>query len=115
MTIAEKFVTMEYGAAPEDPKEAMTWLDHHQRRFGHFINGVWAQPSTGEYFETADPSTGEKLASVAPRLGSRCLRRSESRAERISHVAVTPSARSSALPLRSGKAGAETLSPIGGP
>jgi aldehyde dehydrogenase (NAD+) len=65
MSIAEKFVAMEYGPAPEDSKEALTWLDRHHRRFGHFINGEWLQPSAGEYFDTADPSTGEKLASVA--------------------------------------------------
>jgi aldehyde dehydrogenase (NAD+) len=65
MSIAEKFVTMEYGPAPEDAKDALAWLEHYQRRFGHFINGAWAAPSTGKYFDTADPSTGEKLASVA--------------------------------------------------
>jgi aldehyde dehydrogenase (NAD+) len=65
MSIAEKFVAMEYGPAPEDAKEALAWLDHHGRRFGHFINGTWASPSAGEYFDTADPSTGDKLASVA--------------------------------------------------
>jgi aldehyde dehydrogenase (NAD+) len=65
MSIAGKFVTMEYGPAPEDAKEALAWLDHYQRRLGHFINGAWATPSTGKYFDTADPSTGEKLASVA--------------------------------------------------
>ena len=27
MSIAEKFVAMEYGPAPEDPKEALAWLD----------------------------------------------------------------------------------------
>jgi aldehyde dehydrogenase (NAD+) len=65
MSIAEKFVAMEYGPAPEDPKEALTWLDRHSRRFGHFVNGTWLAPSAGEYFDTTDPSTGEKLASVA--------------------------------------------------
>ena len=65
MSIAEKFVAMEYGPAPEDPKEALTWLDHHARRFGHFIGGGWQQPVDGAYFETTDPSTGEKLADVA--------------------------------------------------
>ena len=65
MSIAEKFVAMEYGPAPEDSKEALAWLDLHGRRFGHFIDGAWRQPSEGGYFETADPSTGEKLASVA--------------------------------------------------
>jgi aldehyde dehydrogenase (NAD+) len=65
MNIAEKFVSMEYGPAPEDSKEAVSWLDRHQRRFALFINGAWQAPAAGEYFETLDPSTGEKLASVA--------------------------------------------------
>src|SRR5437879_3084327 len=65
MSIAEKFVTMEYGPAPEDPKEALTWLDRHERRFGHFINGTLQPPAEDSYFETGDPSTGDRLASVA--------------------------------------------------
>src|SRR6516164_5666134 len=58
-------MTMEYGPAPEDPREALAWLDVHERRFGHFINGDWQAPAGGASFETADPSTGEKLATVA--------------------------------------------------
>ncbi len=65
MSIAEKFVSMEYGPAPEDSKEAISWLESHGRRFGHFINGSWQPPAAGEYFDTLDPSNGEKLASVA--------------------------------------------------
>ena len=65
MSIAEKFVTMEYGPAPEDSKEASTWLERHSNRFGLFIGGTWQAPTTGEYFDTLDPSTGQKLASVA--------------------------------------------------
>src|SRR6202162_145373 len=65
MSIAEKFVTMEYGPAPEDPKEAQTWLERHGHRFGNFINGAWQAPAAGEYFDTVDPSNGEKLASIA--------------------------------------------------
>src|SRR5437870_201981 len=65
MSIAEKFAAMEYGPAPEDAKEALTWLDRHSRRFGHFINGAWREPFAREYFDTTDPSTGERLASVA--------------------------------------------------
>lgn len=56
---------MEYGPAPEDPKESQSWLDRHSRRFAHFINGAWQAPVAGEYFDTVDPSTGEKLASIA--------------------------------------------------
>jgi aldehyde dehydrogenase (NAD+) len=65
MSIAEKFVTMEYGPAPEDPKEAAAWLERHNRRFDFFINGEWKSPASGDYFETLDPSTGEKLATIA--------------------------------------------------
>lgn len=65
MSVIEKFASMEYGPAPEDPKETLLWLDRHARRFGHFINGQWRAPLAGEYFETADPSTGAKIADVA--------------------------------------------------
>jgi aldehyde dehydrogenase (NAD+) len=65
MSIVEKFMTMDYGPAPEDPREALAWLDRHGRRFGHFISGTWQAPVAGTYFDTNDPSTGEKLASVA--------------------------------------------------
>lgn len=65
MSIAEKFLTMEYGPAPEDPKEAHAWLEAHGRRFGHFIAGEWRQPAEGKFFDSLDPSTGEKIATVA--------------------------------------------------
>src|SRR5260370_26716204 len=65
MSIVEKFISMEYGPAPEDPREALLWLDRHGRRLGHFINGAFQPPAQGQYFDTADPSTGETLASVA--------------------------------------------------
>jgi len=65
MSIAEKFLTMEYGPAPEDSKEATAWLERHGRRFALFIGGEWQAPAAGEYFDSIDPSNGEKLASVA--------------------------------------------------
>ena len=65
MSIAEKFHTMEYGAAPEDPKEAVQWLERHHRRFEEFIGGAWTRPLSGEYTTTSDPSTGEVIAEVA--------------------------------------------------
>ncbi len=65
MSIVEKFVTMDYGPAPEDPREAVAWLDHHHRRFAHFINGAWHPPTENRYFDTTDPSTTEKLADIA--------------------------------------------------
>src|SRR5271163_1647823 len=65
MSVVEKFRTMEYGPAPEDPKESLHWLDAHKRRFGHFIGGAWKAPADGKYFDTTDPSNGEKTAEVA--------------------------------------------------
>src|SRR5258708_34141662 len=65
MSIVEQFLAMEYGPAPEDPKETLAWLDGHGRRFGHFIDGAWHQPADGVFFDTTDPASGEKIASVA--------------------------------------------------
>src|SRR5271166_4406408 len=65
MSVIEKFGTMEYGPAPEDPKESLQWLDRYKRRFGHFISGTWHAPVEGKYFDTTDPSTGEKIADIA--------------------------------------------------
>lgn len=65
MSIAEQFVRMEYGPAPEDPKETLLWLDRHGRKFGHFIDGDWRQPIQGVFFDSVDPATGEKIASIA--------------------------------------------------
>ena len=64
-SVAEKFRSMDYGAAPEDPANSLKWLDQHQRRFGHYIGGRWKAPAQGRYFKTSDPSTGEKIADVA--------------------------------------------------
>ena len=69
-TLAEKFRTMDYGAAPEDPAQALAWLDQFKGRFGHFIGGAWTVPAEGRYFETCDPSTGEKIADIAQGSGS---------------------------------------------
>lgn len=65
MSVVEKFRTMEYGPAPEDPRESLQWLDTHSRRFGHFIDGAWHAPSDGKHFETTDPSDGTVLAEIA--------------------------------------------------
>jgi len=64
-SIVEEFYSMEYGPAPEDPKEVNGWLDAHQRRFGHYIDGAWQKSASGETFATCDPSSGEKIADVA--------------------------------------------------
>src|SRR5438552_232342 len=65
MSIAEKFLTMEYGPTTEDPKEALLWLDRHGRRFGHFIGGEWRQPPQRLFLKSCNPSSGERIAEVA--------------------------------------------------
>lgn len=63
MDIKEAFKTMTYGPAPESPREALAWLDRHERRFGLYIDGAW---QAGEsWFETANPANGEILAVCA--------------------------------------------------
>src|SRR5215472_4084107 len=65
MSVAEQFLKMDYGPAPEDPKDTLVWLDRHARKFGHFIDGAWHEPAEGAFFDTINPATGEKIASVA--------------------------------------------------
>jgi aldehyde dehydrogenase (NAD+) len=65
-TVARLFETMEYGPAPEGDAPALEWIKQHDGgRFGHFINGRWAKPAAGRYFETINPATKAVLASVA--------------------------------------------------
>src|SRR5260221_9289474 len=65
MSVTEKFLSMKYGPAPEDPREALVWLDQHARKLGHFIGGSFRPPAEGGYFGTLDPFPGEPLAAVA--------------------------------------------------
>ena len=67
-TIVDKFHSMEYGPAPEDPKEVNDWLDAHHRTFGHFINGAFtavSQTKPANTFATRNPATGEVIAQIA--------------------------------------------------
>ena len=63
MTVKEIFETMDYGLAPEDRSEAISWLDCHNRKFGHFIGGKFTSHTKG--FDTRNPATGETLASIS--------------------------------------------------
>jgi aldehyde dehydrogenase (NAD+) len=64
-SISEIFETMEYGPAPEAAAPALDWLTQHGRAPGHWINGKWAKPAAGEWFETVNPANGQELARVA--------------------------------------------------
>ncbi|GFE65240.1 aldehyde dehydrogenase family protein [Litoreibacter roseus] len=63
MNVKEIFDTMDYGPAPEDAGPAMDWLDTHNRKFGHFIDGAFTKP--GKIFDTQNPARGEVLAKIS--------------------------------------------------
>ncbi|MBK8654508.1 MAG: aldehyde dehydrogenase family protein [Haliscomenobacter sp.] len=65
MKIKDLFETMEYGPAPESRDAADQWLDARQREFQLFINGEWAPPVSGKYFDTINPANKEFLARIA--------------------------------------------------
>ncbi|MBP9076881.1 MAG: aldehyde dehydrogenase family protein, partial [Haliscomenobacter sp.] len=65
MKIKDLFETMEYGPAPENRDAADQWLDARQREFQLFINGEWAPPVSGKYFDTINPANKEFLARIA--------------------------------------------------
>ncbi|MGV8952732.1 MAG: aldehyde dehydrogenase family protein [Cypionkella sp.] len=60
--IAQIFQSLDYGPAPEGPEQANAWLDSHERKFGHFIDGAWTKP--GKTFATDNPATGKPLAQI---------------------------------------------------
>ena len=78
MSVIEKFAAMDYGPAPEDPKETLVWLDRHGRKFGHFIGGAWKAPRDGKYFETKDPIDGRKAGGCGAGKRGGCGRSGES-------------------------------------
>ena len=65
MKIKEIFKTMDYGPAPESSKEAIDFLEKHDRKFQLFINGKWEKPTSKKYFFSVNPSNKEKLAKIA--------------------------------------------------
>ncbi|MBY6153853.1 aldehyde dehydrogenase family protein [Vannielia litorea] len=62
MNVPEIFETLAYGPAPESASEAAAWLDKHNRKFGHFIDGAFQKPAKG--FLSRNPATGDKLATL---------------------------------------------------
>ena len=73
MSIAEKFVSMEYGPAPEDSKEAAGVAGPPRPSLCSILsvaNGSSHRPAN--FSTRVDPSNGEKLASVAQGSRGRC-------------------------------------------
>ena len=62
MTVKDILETMDYGKAPENVEEATGWLERNNRKFGHFIDGIFCEGAV--YFETRNPATNEVLAQI---------------------------------------------------
>ena len=56
---------MDYGPAPEASEHVVAWLEEHEGRFLHFINGKFAAPAEGEFFRVVNPARGTLLAECA--------------------------------------------------
>ncbi len=61
-TVVELFESMSWGPAPEAAQPALEWLDRHQRRFGHYIDGAFTPGDN--HFETFNPANRQRLASI---------------------------------------------------
>src|SRR3990167_3958025 len=61
-TLQDILSTMDYGPSPESQKEALAWLDQHQRRFGLFINSAWTD--CHDSFASNNPADGKELAQL---------------------------------------------------
>ena len=64
-SVREIFETMSYGPAPEGDDVVRAWLASREGTFGHYIGGVFTDPTVGELVEVSNPSTGLPLARVA--------------------------------------------------
>jgi len=65
MSAAGFFDELPCAPPPEADGEARQWLASHKAEFGHFINGAFVAPQSGQHFETLEPATGALLAKIA--------------------------------------------------
>jgi aldehyde dehydrogenase (NAD+) len=63
--VSEILRTMDYGLAPEASEHVLAWLERHEGRFAHFINGRFVPPAEGGYFGVVNPARGNRLADCA--------------------------------------------------
>ncbi len=61
MSVRDLFESLDYGPAPEAADAAHAYLERHDRRFGHAIDGLLEKIGR-DTFETSDPATGATLA-----------------------------------------------------
>ncbi len=54
-----------YGPAPESDQKVREWLDQHNRRFRHFVNGSWTAANPHQLGVALCPATKQVMAEVA--------------------------------------------------
>jgi aldehyde dehydrogenase (NAD+) len=64
MTLQQEFEQLNYSQALESDVEAQAWLTQHQRRFGHYVNGVFVSQQGAQLQEVTNPATAELLAHI---------------------------------------------------
>lgn len=64
MSILSHLEALQYTPNSEDSSVAMAWLDSHDRTFGHFINGVFTEPSDNS-IAVVSHANGEPLATIS--------------------------------------------------
>ena len=65
MSVARYFDEMNYGPAPEADTEVRAWLKRHDAAFGHFIDGEFVPPSSGDLRRQDGAGDRRKLARIA--------------------------------------------------
>ena len=114
MSIVEKFVTMDYGPAPEDPREALAWLDHHKRRFGHFIDGEW-QSARSKQSSSIPPTLPpvKSLSEVAQGSAADIDAAVKAARSALSRLAIAHATFARTLFVCTGAPSAKTFAPVG--
>ncbi|HMP30168.1 MAG TPA: aldehyde dehydrogenase family protein, partial [Saprospiraceae bacterium] len=65
MKVKEIYNKKSYGPAPESNTESVEFLNHHNRKFGLYIDGEWCKPNSKEWFVSYNPANKEHLAEIA--------------------------------------------------
>lgn len=64
MTLIQEFETLNYSQALESDSQAQAWLEQNERRFGHYINGVFVSQADASLLEVLNPSNADVLAHI---------------------------------------------------
>ena len=64
MTLTQEFEQLNYSQALESDSQSQAWLQEHQRRFGHYINGEFVSQTDAALIDVYNPATSDLLAQI---------------------------------------------------